>query len=1299
MSYSSLRTVLDKMGHEDPDFRYMSTSDLLEYLNKNKLTNVESDIQRRLCKSIIMLLTDSSSEVQGMAQKCLPPLSRYVYDQHAVYLVEKLLDHVVRPEDPARRSAEPVDSSSALKSLRDVAALGLKSIVNDLSPTLPAPGSNNPSQSIATHMLPRLLAAIETADVKTQADLQIEALELLHALLLRLATLLSPRHADIQQVVLPQLGSPSAFVCKRATSCLAVLAPVCEKVIFDSIVSAITTELANPVSREKTRTAVHAFWALSKTAGHRLAENLPALTPILFQFCTNEAYEEDDELREHCLQTLESFVDRCTYEMREYAGSLATLVVSLATYDPNYADEDDEDGMVDDDGITNGGADDELENDDDEYGDDDDDDFSDDDDSSWKVRRAAVKCIHAAISSQLRSPDKLYADFGLLLVNRFKEREETVKLDAFAAFSSLLRQAGAVGVGEQYPLLREDSPRIVRAVKKELGSRSVRTRISAVSLLRELVSISPTTVAPLLHTFIGDIHKSLADPSAQIKTEALLFLHAVLAGCGADALKDHAQIIVPRVLETAEDRYYKITAESLRLCSAFIVAFGSCKVDELKQALAPMTPAIHDAALRRLTAKDQDSEVKEAGLDCVGASVALFGANLGQERLSLVAPILVERLSNEVTRLPTVRALNRIANAEHCSVLDPVIEQMTNTVGSFLRQSNTPLRLASLTLLASARHFSAANDSMLLANVADLVSDSDLRLAALSLHMCAQLTKMRRGAISEVLGKNDGVFPRVLELMVSPLLQGRAVNAIMEFFEALAETNTEPLTVPRMLGSIRVTVMEAAGAMSSSASSSLASSTGALNPIQSGAKCVSKICQGSSSDQWSAAAAKFVEEVGSSISTERAFALACLGELGRRSLFGHANGSGKDAVQAAILSALDAEPEEVKGAAAVALGGLASGDSSAGVSDLIQLVRQRPEHRYLLLLSLRDTIAFSDQADICTFTSNLLQVLLDDAPGSSDMTPQARPPSQGSGGQESILIATAECLGLLAQVNPEIVLPELVDKLGVSSAGLRGALIAAVKFTVSPGPAGLIPSPALPGALRNHIGALLSLAKDGHVSVRKNAMQTVNAVARTQPALLRPHLGSLLPAVYAASVKDESLTQLVDLGPFKFEDDRGLDLRKSSFDCMRTFIGVPVLSPLVLLPAFLERTVAGLSDVPDVRAIAQLVLATVANLPRAPVAVLDFLDKILAALQGTLNERVKENAVRQEQELHEESINAALRTVRSLARVPAVSSHNSFVSFMERTVRTERLGRKYDELLARESGGGPNVAGDAVMRD
>lgn len=72
-----------------------------------------------------------------------------------------------------------------------------------------------------------------------------------------------------------------------------------------------------------------------------------------------------------------------------------------------------------------------------------DEEYSDDEDVSWKVRRAAAKCLQAIIESYPDLLKDIYPKSATALIGRFKEREENVKSDIFQTFVDLVKQIGA----------------------------------------------------------------------------------------------------------------------------------------------------------------------------------------------------------------------------------------------------------------------------------------------------------------------------------------------------------------------------------------------------------------------------------------------------------------------------------------------------------------------------------------------------------------------------------------------------------------------------------------------------------------------------------------------------------------------------------------------------------------------------------------------------------------------------------------------------------------------------------------
>uniref|UniRef100_A0A183CNB4 TIP120 domain-containing protein n=1 Tax=Globodera pallida TaxID=36090 RepID=A0A183CNB4_GLOPA len=209
---------------------------------------------------------------------------------------------------------------------------------------------------------------------------------------------------------------------KRAITTLGHLADVVSDEQFDRIVMKVLSTCDDPETELCClKTFIIAVIAICRTSGARFAKFLSQIVPVLIQKCESE---EDDELREICLQAFEIFAFRCTSELSPFVASIVQISIEMLSYDPNYnygAEEDCIDAM-------------EME---DEEAGEQDDTYSDDDDLSWKVRKSAAKCIEALIT--FRAEKLVENHFGQLLISRFREREDNVKYDIFTAYSALLR--------------------------------------------------------------------------------------------------------------------------------------------------------------------------------------------------------------------------------------------------------------------------------------------------------------------------------------------------------------------------------------------------------------------------------------------------------------------------------------------------------------------------------------------------------------------------------------------------------------------------------------------------------------------------------------------------------------------------------------------------------------------------------------------------------------------------------------------------------------------------------------------
>lgn len=166
---------------------------------------------------------------------------------------------------------------------------------------------------------------------------------------------------------------------------------------------------------------------------------------------------------------------------------------------------------------------------------------------SWKIRRAAAKCLDAIIGTRHELIQLFYTDVSPILIGRFKEREETVKSDIFNVYITLIQQTKpyvtkpkqqqqqqphlnhhnqfthngfvdsttttttSVSEIEERPvtLLKSQINSIVRSVQKLLKNKNAKTRQGCFLLLTQLVNVLPGALNNHLGQVLAGVNYSL----------------------------------------------------------------------------------------------------------------------------------------------------------------------------------------------------------------------------------------------------------------------------------------------------------------------------------------------------------------------------------------------------------------------------------------------------------------------------------------------------------------------------------------------------------------------------------------------------------------------------------------------------------------------------------------------------------------------------------------------------------------------------------------------------------------------
>ena len=407
-----------------------------------------------------------------------------------------------------------------------------------------------------------------------------------------------------------------SVIKKKAVVAISILAVYLSDRLLSTLVSSIIESFGGShLTLPKRRLLITMIGSLSRSVPQRLGPYLKRLAPFVLMALSEHEYEaymeelakdgapnlEIEEVREAALVALEGFLSSCSKDMRVFTDESIEAALRYVVYDPNTAtDEDDEDmggtqDEDDEDAETNGFDDDEEDFEEDGA-------MSDDDDASWKVRRCAAKALYAIISTRsngdLLDNGMLYDKIAPVLIVRFKEREENVRLEVLATLASLIRKTGE-GVSLLSPSVDEDidftaeytsrsrkrrrvnsdagsfdapgiftssmglsspapspppisgpkadlarlSPAIVRGVSKLLKQNSIPTKQASVTLLRDLVLVQNGGLSDSLGKVIEPLLDAIKVSAATATGSASASVGGAAVASGSKMRIDALQLI------------------------------------------------------------------------------------------------------------------------------------------------------------------------------------------------------------------------------------------------------------------------------------------------------------------------------------------------------------------------------------------------------------------------------------------------------------------------------------------------------------------------------------------------------------------------------------------------------------------------------------------------------------------------------------------------------------------------------------------------------------------------------------
>jgi hypothetical protein len=493
--------------------------------------------------------------------------------------------------------------------------------------------------------------------------------------------------------------------------------------------------------------------------------------------------------------------------MTHFVPNLIRLGLDNLKYDPNYV-QSDEDEMPD-------SQDSDME--DDEF---DGDEYSDDDDVSWKVRRAAAKLLSAVINSYPSTLAEIYRDVAPVLISRFNEREESVRVEILAAFRELVRVTGLqgeeillsrdvpVGVGKRR---RESSqsgerppppkalgtslhslvPRLSKVLTKQLAGTSVPTKLAGFALAREVVEVLGGGLGDVLPGYVRPIESAMEAHSqklgvtsggvaneSNLKIETLKFVKSVFTTHSAEAIGMQSAVDLGKVVNNAisTEKFYKVVAEALDAIVPIILALN---VLGDRGSLTTIAQTIKD----KVAAPDIDQEVREKSIFALGTVLKTIGPDAGFE-------LLFDRLKIESVRLVTVKVIADVV--ENTSVsFGPWVDFAVGEMSTYLRRTNRDVKAASLKALYVILEKFGSNLSQprvdnLVDSLASVLTSEDNQLYPSALDAFTLILKQCQPDQTQI---NATISPAVLRLFEKQAVQtqGQAWSSYEAFLTVLSQ--------------------------------------------------------------------------------------------------------------------------------------------------------------------------------------------------------------------------------------------------------------------------------------------------------------------------------------------------------------------------------------------------------------------------------------------------------------------------------------------------------------------------------
>lgn len=605
--------------------------------------------------------------------------------------------------------------------------------------------------------------------------------------------------------------------------------------------------------------------------------------------------------------------------------------------------------------------------------------------------------------------------------------------------------------------LRTQAPQVAKTIIKQLSStKSVAVRLAGFHLLYQLILVLQggldSQTGPLfsvIETILkssdsGSSHGSSSASTTSLKIQVYAFLSLLFRTHGLRAVQPHLQKFAPLLVKSISDKGTpKIGAAAFGAAGDLVKLLrpasglpSSPMPNGESSSVASHLRAIFDATTACLSRSDIDQEVRDRGLVCLGDLIIHAGADFGSD-VSRALIILKERMRNENTRLVGLMTLARIAEAPQSNNANfgAFLQESAAEVVDFLRKTNKPVQAASYVCLEAILRRCGADLSVdtaanIVKNLQPAVVRPDMNLAR-SVNSLSTLLEAKAGEV--VQSVETEIVPSVFELVAaqSPSLTSPAVASLLRFFAAyVAAGGNGPAAVTQLRDlstranlQTQMVASKCIGAVYRVASESdNKAAEEILKDITSKLKTVRFV---GPTPRWNAADLDI--QTGKTEPSVLCLSYLTIGEIGRKTDL-----AGQQDVFKAALASLTHSNEDVRSAAAFAIGNMAAGSPTAFLPSVlkeIQKASQDDRKMHMLLSSVKEVLSHASASALSELSEALWDPLFQICERAQAQESSKKDTNSAKAGDEARLDGTrniaSECLGKITLTDPAHYLAKL----------------------------------------------------------------------------------------------------------------------------------------------------------------------------------------------------------------------------------------------------------------------------------